>query len=383
MTNLKALQERRAEAYDELQAIVTKADGEKRAMTEEETTNFDKLETEIRSIDSTIEREERSRDITEVKAEMQTTDKATLEARAFEALIRGTETELRAGEQNFTMTNNGALIPETIANRVIKAIEDRCPILAGATLYNIAGTLKIPVYGKANSTHDIAVGYQSEFTEITADAGAFTSVDLGGYLAGALTLIGRTVINNAQFPVTDFVINEMADKCATWIEDQLLNGTGSNEVTGALTTTNTMALNSTSAITADDLISLQARVKQANQRNACWTMHPDTFTYIKKLKDTTGRYLLQDDITGEFPYRLLGKPVYLSDNMPTIAAGAKVVLYGDYSGMAVNFREGISIEVLREKYATQHAIGVVSWFELDAVVADAQKLATLAMKSGT
>ena len=65
--------------------------------------------------------------------------------------------------------------------------------------------------------------------------------------------------------------------------------------------------------------------------------------------------------------------------MPTIAASAKAILYGDYSGLSVNFRENISIEVLREKYATQHAIGVVSWFEFDAKVTENQKLATLQM----
>ena len=135
------------------------------------------------------------------------------------------------------------------------------------------------------------------------------------------------------------------------------------------------------AITADELIELQSKIKQAHQGNACWTMHPDTFTTIKKLKDGNNRYLLQDDVTGSFPYRLLGKPVYLSDNMPAMAAGAKAVLYGDYSGLSVNFRENISIQVLREKYATQHAIGVVSWFEFDSRVTDHQKLAVLTMKA--
>ena len=44
-------------------------------------------------------------------------------------------------------------------------------------------------------------------------------------------------------------------------------------------------------------------------------------------------------------------------------------------------RENISIEVLREKYATQHAIGVNAWFEFDSKVADSQKLAVLTMKA--
>ena len=74
--------------------------------------------------------------------------------------------------------------------------------------------------------------------------------------------------------------------------------------------------------------------------------------------------------------------LYLSDNMPTIASAAKAVLYGDYSGLSVNIRENMTVEVLREKYATQHAIGVVAWMELDSKVSDPQKLATLVMSTG-
>ena len=280
-----------------------------------------------------------------------------------------------------TMGNYVAIIPTTISNRIIKEVRDRCPILAGSTLYRVKGTLKVPVWGKANGTHDITVGYQEEFTELTADSGAFSSVDLSGYLAGALTLIGRSVENNAVFSVSNFIINQMSEEIAAWMEGQLLSGTGSSAAQGALATTNMMASASSTAVTADELIDLQAKIKQVYQRNACWTMNPATFTAIKKLKDGNGRYLLQDDVTGEFPYRLLGKPVHLSDNMPAMGASAKAILYGDYSGLSVNIREDISIQVLREKYATQHAIGVVAWFEFDSKVTDHQKLAVLTMKA--
>lgn len=378
--NLKALMEKREELQGVMDALVSAADTEERAMTEEETEKFDKAEKEIRAIDETISRADRVRKLEkpEQRAGESTED---AEERAFANYVLGRASELRAGEQNMTMSNNGAIIPTSIANRIITAVKDRCPILAGATIYNVKGTLKVPVWGKANTTHDIAVGYQTEFTDITADSGKFTSIDLGGYLAGALVLIGRSVENNSAFNVTNFIINQMAEEIACWIEGQLLKGTGSDAAQGALNTTATMAAAAATAVTADELISLQAMVKQAYQRNACWTMHPDTFTALCKLKDGNNRYLLQDDITGEFPYRLLGKPVYVSDNMPTMAAGSKAILYGDYSGLSVNFRENISVEVLRENYATQHALGVISWFEFDAKVTDNQKLAVLTMKA--
>lgn len=379
MKNLKALLEKRAEYQQTMDSLVNTADTENRAMTEEEVAQFDAAEKELRAIDETIAREERARSITKKTAPTTEEERAAAEEQEFADYVMGKISEMRAGEQNVTMANNGAIIPTSIANRIIKAVKDRCPILKGATVYNVKGVLKVPVWGKANSTHDIAVGYQTEFTEITADAGRFTSVDLGGYLAGALTLIGRSVENNGSFSVVDFIVNQMADEIAGWIEGQLLNGTGTNAAQGALNTTNVKTAAAAAAITADELIDLQAKVKQAFQANACWTMHPETFTAVKKLKDRNDRYLLQDDITGAFPYRLLGKPVHLSDNMPQMAASAKAILYGDYSGLSVNFRENISIEVLREKYATMHAIGVVSWFEFDAKVTDSQKLAALQM----
>lgn len=376
---LKKLVEERAELETQLQAILGTAKTEERAMTADEIAKFDEIESKIKAIDATIKAEERARDMANAKpTEPQTEDTATVEERAFSDYILGKVTELRAGEQNVTMTNNGAIIPATIANKIIKAVKDRCPILAGATIYNIKGTLKVPVWGKANTTHDIAVGYQTEFTDITADAGKFTSVDLGGYLVGALTLIGKSVENNGSFSVVDFIVNQMSEEISTFLEGQLLSGTGTAACQGALNSTTTLTAASASAITVDELIELQAKVKQAYQGNACWTMNPATLTAIRKLK-VDNKYILQDDLTGEFPYRLLGKPVYISDNMPTIAASAKTVLYGDYTGLSVNFRENISIEVLREKYATQHAIGVVAWCEVDSKVTDNSKLAVLVM----
>ena len=375
MSFLKQMQEKREEKIKEMETLLENAKVENRALEEEEAERFDVLEKEIADIDKTIAAEERARKMKEGTVRGNEPAEEELEERAFLEYVL----ENRAGEKNITMGDNGAIMPTTIANRIIKEVKDRCPILANATIYNVKGTLKVPVWGK-NGEHDIKVAFNDEFNELTADAGKFTSIDLSGYLAGALTLIGRSIENNGSFSVVDFIVSQMAEEIAIFLENKLLNGeTGKNE--GALAASTTLEAASATAITADELIALQAKVKQAFQAGACWTMHPDTFLAVKRLKDGNGRYLMQDDITGEFPYRLLGKPVYLSDNMPKIAAGAAAVLYGDYKGLSVNMRENISIEVLREKYATQHALGVVAWLEFDSKVTDHQKLAVLKMKA--
>lgn len=383
MEFLKKMRENREEKVKALENVLNAAKTENRAMTAEEQASFDAIEKEIADIDKTIEAEERAakakntRETGDNGAEQKTQEE--LEERAFVKYVLGAAAGLeeRAGELNLTMANNGAIVPTSIANKIIKKVKDISPILSRATVYYMTGELKVPVYG-ASSGHDVKVAYSDDFTELTADAGKFTSVDLKGYLVGALTLIGRKLKTNAMFNVTDFIVNYMAEEIAAFLEGELLNGTTS-KMEGALSTTNEKTAAAAAAITADELIDLQAQVKQAFQSEACWIMHPETFTAVKKLKDGQSRYLLQDDFSGEFPYRLLGKPVFVSDNMPKIATGAKTVLYGDMSGLSVKIAEQLEIEVLREKYATQHAIGVVAWMEVDSKVTDSQRMAVLKM----
>ncbi len=383
---MKKLFEKRAQKKAELEALLNKVKTEERAFSEDEQKQFDTLENEIKSLDATIKAEERAKGITELKAP-ETTPKAEqltqeqLEERAFTDFINGKVTEMRAGEQNIDWTNGASTVPTSIAKRIIDAAVDMCPILAGAEVYHEKGNLKIPKWTKANSTHDVTVAYATEFTPLTADSGKFTSVDLGGYLAGALVLIGKSVINSSAINVTQFVINKIAEKVAQFLEQELLKGSGSSAAQGATKTSNVVTTGTSGVIGLDDLIAVQAAVKQKYQKNACWTMTSATFTAIKQLKDGDSRPLIQPDVTAEFPFSLLGKPVYLSDNMDEIGANKLAILYGDYSGLSVNFREDIGIEVLREAYHTQHAIGIDAWFEFDSQVTDEQKLAVLKVKS--
>lgn len=401
----KSLSEQRAEAVREMQEIVAASQTEARALTDEETRKLEELEKSVKGIDTTLEMQKRALTLLKPGRTEREADGAEpnqpetnpsepggsseipeADKRAFMDTVHCLA-EKRAGEQNFTMGNNGAVIPQSIARRIITEVKQLCPILAGSTMYSVKGTLKVPVYGDktvSGTNHNITVGYAEEFTELTADAGAFASIDLTGYLVGALALIGKSVINNSDLPVFDFIIGEMAKRIKIWIEKELLIGTA-NKCTGALSTANIVKAGSTAAITADTLIDLQSAVPTDYQANSCWTMHPKTFAAIRKLKDSTGQYLLQQsqNIVNGFPYMILGKPVYLSDNMPQIASGAKTVLYGDYSGLSVNMREQIEMQALLEKYATQHVVGIVAWFELDSKITEKEKLAALEMSAAS
>ena len=390
----KMLEERKNDLITRAEAILTKAKAEKRELTDAEAQELAEIKDDVRRIKETLMLDDDFRKLFEegrqsdtvpgqtdsedapdaVSEEAQMKAKEEEETRMFDSFLRD---RLNQRANNMEKGDNGAIIPHTIADKIIKKVYDICPILEKSSKYNVKGTLTIPYYSEDDTA--ITVGYQTEFVKITSAVGEFTAtITLTGFLAGALAKVSRSLINNAQFNLVDHVVDLMADHIARFIEHELLIGT-ENKVTGLSTLTNKVTAAAANAITADEVIKLHDSIKDRYQGNAIWIMSSQTRTALRLLKDNMGRYLLQDDISAPFGSTLLGKTVYVSDNMPEIATKNTVIYYGDMSGLATKFSENISIQVLREKYADEHADGIIGWFEFDSKVEDEQKIAKLVM----
>ena len=388
--NYKGLVEKKNDLITRAEAILNDAETNKRELTDDEAQELAEIRDDVRKIKEALKihdeikdekkelKDEEGAAMAEEQALKEAACKEEGDRRAFEAYIRGVVLNER---DNMTKAANGAVIPTTIANKIIAMVYNICPILDRSTKYNVKGKLVVPYYDE--TSHAITVNYASEFEELSSNVGAFDKIELDGFLAGTLTLISRSLINNAQFNIVDFIVERMAYAIKRFIEDQLLNGyTGTGAASGVVGLsglTNSMTAAAADAITANEVVQLHDKIKDDFQANAIWIMSPATRTALRTLKSTTGYYLLNDDISTPFGTSLLGKPVYVSDNMPDMAAGKTAIYYGDMRGLATKFSEEMSIEVLREKYATQHAVGVVGWLEFDAKVEDAQKIAKLVM----
>lgn len=381
---LKNMIERKNERITRAEEILKGAESEKRELTDDEAAELAEIRDDVRKIKAALKiNDELGADDKKPKEEAmpmgdnggKPQDTEARELRAFEAYLRGDKVmQERAGE--LTFTDNGAVIPTSIANQIVKKVYDVAPVLQKSQKYNVKGKLQIPYYD--TSSGSINVAYAQEFTPLASSNGNFKSIELSGYLAGALSKISNSLINNSQFDIVSFVVNQMGEDIARWIEHELLIGT-SEKVAGLSGITNKTTAAAANAITADEIVTLKDSIKDVFQGNAVWIMSNKTRTALRLLKGNDGHYLLQDDITSPFGSTLLGKPIYVSDNMPEIGASAAPIYYGDLTGLATKFTENISTQILREKYADEHATGVVAWFEFDAKVQDAQKLAKLVM----
>ena len=395
---IKELIEKRALLLKELTAMVsalktaTEKDGKKteefRAFTADEQKAYDAKKQQVEELNATIKSlsEARGLEITipvpdsgEPKNNGKTEDKTAEEERAFVEYLRSGKALETRSDSNWTPAANGAVVPTSIANKIIERVKNISPIYAMSTKYNVGGTLTIPYYDETDGT--ITVGYQDEFSEITATSGKLKSISLSGYLVGALTKVSRSLMNNSQFDILGYAISKLAEAVAMWIDKEIINGTAS-KIEGLSGAKNVITTASATAITADELIDLQDSVPDIFQPNSIWVMSSKARSLIRKLKDGDGNYLLNKDATSKWGYTLFGKPVYLSDGIE-FKKGEPAVYYGDFSGLAVKMTENFTIEVLREKFAEQHAVGVVAWLELDAKIENAQKISVLKLKSAS
>lgn len=394
----KDLVEKKNDLMKKADEMLNKAKLEKRELTPDEMQELAEIRDDVMKIKKALGLEKEFDDMRELETKSDATpseggdracgddkkraveeaEKAAAEERAFEAYIRGKAMQNRDTDVNLTPANNGAVIPTTIANKIIKKVYNICPILEKSSKYNIKGNLDIPFY-PASDESLITVAYHDEFEELVSTNGNFSKISLSGFLAGVLSKISRSLINNAAFDIVGFVVDEMAYAIKRFIEKELLLGTP-DKVDGLSTLSNSITTAKADEIKADEIIDLHDAIKDEYQNGAIWIMSPATRTYLRKLKSSTGYYLLNDDISTPFGTSILGKPVYVSDNMPDYTEDGEVAIYyGDMSGLATKFSEEINIEVLREKFATQHAVGIVGWFEFDSKVENEQKIAKLVM----
>lgn len=378
---LKDLYEKRSALQDKMKEIVNVCETEKRTLNDDELNAFDECEAELRNIDKSIEAVLKSRDLNDSLIDNNVDDnKLSVEERelvCFEAFIKGELLETRTDEPTniqLTQGSNGSIVPSTIANRIIQGVRDTVPFLQLADVQKTNGSLSVPVYGE-DATNALAADYVSEGSSLTDNVGKFSTVDLTGFVIGALALVSNKLINNTDLNVTDFVVNRCIEAISEKLETEFVVGTDS-KITGILSSTSRVTSASSSAITYDELLTLTKSIKKRFRSNARFVMNDATYTYICKLKDANNRPYFEPE-----SYKLWSYPVEISDSMPTIASGAKAIWFGDLKGYTIKETKSCEIQVLRENYATKNLIGILGFVEYDAKITDGKRMGILTMAS--
>lgn len=355
-------EERRNALIEEMNKLCAKAEEETRSLNNEEAQKFKELEEEVRLLDETIAAEEKLRDLNKGNISKNPAEKE--EEKRFLNFLRTGET------RDLKVQDNKTIIPNSISNQIIKKIEELAVIFPACTKFYAGGELTFAV---DKNNLGVTAGYTDDMAEATASGTKLETVKLSNYIITSLAKISKSLLNNTDIDLLPYVVYVVAKAITDFIEKELISG--NTKMSGLVTSKNIVTTAKGANITADELIDLQLSIPTVVS-DTCWVMNKKTLRAIRKLKTTDSEYLCGRMAEG-FGFELLGKPVKISEHMPDIGVNNISVVYGDLSGMYVKFSQNMEVEVLRELYATQHAIGIYGSVECDSKIVETDKIVVL------
>lgn len=197
--------------------------------------------------------------------------------------------------------------------------------------------------------------------------------------------VTRDFVDDASFPVVSWITSKFGETIDLLRDNLTLNGTGVGQPHGILENpagTNEPAVtNSGSAATliATGLQDIVWDVPEQYEDNSAWVFNKNsTGKTIAKMVDTAGRFLWQpyeqSGLVGSRRADLLGYPVVMSAFAPNVSAGTYPVVFGDLRGYYRVDRLGLSVEVLRERYAEENQVVVLGRLRIGGDVAEPYRM---------
>ena len=280
-----------------------------------------------------------------------------------------------------TDSEGGYLVPDEYEKTLVEALEEENIFRKLAHVISTSsGDRKIPVVASKGSA-----SWVDEEGAIPDSDDAFNQVSIGAYKLGTLIKVSNELLNDSVFNLESYISKEFARRIGSKEEDAFFNGNGTGKPVGIFNATGGAEVGvtaaSATAITADEIIDLFYSLKAPYRKNAVWILNDATIKAIRKLKDNNGNYLWQPSLTAGTPDTILGRPVYTSSYVPTIAAGAKTIAFGDFSYYWIADRAGRNFKKLTELYAANDQTGFVATQRVDGKLILPEAIKVLKMKA--
>ena len=278
-----------------------------------------------------------------------------------------------------TDADGGYLVPEDFERQLVTELEEENVIRKLAKVITTQHERKIPV-ADGHSTAQ----WTAENAAYTESNPTFKQKQIDAFKLTDLARVSVELLQDAAFDIEGYLRAEFARAFGIAEEEAFCVGTGSGQPTGIFTANGGdvgVTAGATNAITADELISLVYALKSPYRRNAKFLMNDATIAAIRKLKDGNGVYLWQPSLQAGEPDKLLGYDLYTSPYVPTVAASAYTVAFGDFKNYWIGDRSGRTIQRLNELYATNGQVGYVATERVDGKVILTEGIKLLQMKA--
>lgn len=394
--SIQALREQRGTVARALHDLVNKAEFD----TVTDQAIYDNSMAEIEAIDAKIERIAAANE--KIAAETRVANVADLSAKkgrdgndaglaVYAKWLKGGDRALNSEDwaairntmSTTTNSEGGFTVDAVVANAVIDALKAFGGMREVSTVITTAGhgLLSFPTSdGTAEAGEIIA-----ENTTATDLDPSFGTVGLPVYkFSSKVATVPFELLQDSSVDIEAFIQDRLITRLGRITNAMFTTGTGSSQPNGIATaaTIGVTAANSTSQVTAvtyDSLIATQHSLDPAYRRSAGWMFADSTMRSIRQLKDGSSRPIFvpgyETGVPGGVPDSLLGAPVYINQDVAAMAAGAKSILYGDFSGYYI--RDIMAVEMFRftdSAFTKKGQVGFLAWMRSGGNLVDVGKV---------
>lgn len=398
MSKVLELKEKRAKAWEAAKAFLDSKQGSNGLMSTEDAATYDKMEAEVVDLGKEIDRLERQAVIdaelakatstpitnkpnTQPRGETKTGRATDEYKRAFWNSMRNKNSyEIQNALSIGTDSEGGYLVPDEYEKKLVEALEDEVFFRSLATVIKTSsGDRKIPIVTSKGEAAWIDEGGQFPESD-----DSFGQTSIGAHKLATMIKVSDELLNDSVFNIEQYISKEFGRRIGTKEEEAFFIGDGTGKPIGIFNKTGGADIGVTAAttsITFDDVMDLYYSLRAPYRNKATWLLNDSTVKAIRKLKDGNGNYIWQPSVREGEPDRILNRPYRTSIYVPELAAGNRVMAFGDYSYYWIADRQGRSFKRLNELFATTGQVGFLASERVDGKLILSEAVKTLDVKA--
>lgn len=272
----------------------------------------------------------------------------------------------------------GELTATQVSRILVQPLEAASVFLAaGPRIFDTSGPLRLPKAPKPGAV--TFVGENELIPEANPDFDEVSLLPSTMKSLKTLTRYSNELARQSVVALDQALKDRLVADVAAAVDTQFLSASGDGTTTpqGMFAWSGTQNVAVGGALNLDHLLTawglaLSANVTMGRLR---WFLTPDDFVSLRKVKDSTGSYLLQPDPTADGVFRLWGAPVSISSRIPNTTGATPTgrAALADMSQVAVARDASPSVKILDQTYGNydQQAIRVAARYDAKPINAAA------------
>jgi HK97 family phage major capsid protein len=390
---IKGLLESRAADWERAKSLLTTAETEKRELSADENTEFDKLMAAMSDKDAKAkavsEAEERAVKVDGIRSKFEVAA-AVAEAKGDDdgaAAIRAVALgERRSADFAIrALSKSSNTVKTTFADFVVQFLTDVAPVYAYARKLRTTQGEDVVI---PRITANPAANWIGEAGTITAADPTISSVTLGAYKLAALTLMSAEILNDAAFDISAYVGEHAGRQIAFVAGSAFTVGTGVTQPTGFVTAATAASRTVTAAgsgafFGATDVLDLIYSGLSAPYRNQDTVIFGSTTAVakVRKLQDVNGQFLFTPGINGGQPDRLAGYTFVENSSMAAVGSASKSLAVLHAPSYIVREVGNIQVAQSSDRYFETDQVALRTIYRVDANLLDTNAVAVLVSKN--